>query len=468
MIKIFGTVYIDVNGFADRASSPNEFDGKAHLEFGGPAYNIAANLTAFCQPPLLCVALKKDSTFTNMIETNLRERRIKYHIMKDDRLTDNLKVTIYKGHSAMASVVDASVDQFLFTQEAAENIIEKGDVVIITTDLSVQSLSNITAAANAKGAKTIITGESVITAKRIGQMTASPTYVILNENEMDELCISRFGFKSYTHAAKASNADFVVTLGNKGSVIIYANGETFFSPVEPVETEGASLGAGEVFVSCVANDIMYGETLEYALRDIGPIVGEQIKSNNSNMLDAGSFESSISSAFKNAAMDELTGVFNRRGFDDELLRSFRPDSQNYIVMFDIDHFKSINDTFGHQVGDIVLQKVCGAIKGSIRASDILARYGGEEFVLYMSSKPGDEENVKAAVERILKKIRNLSISEIDRKVTTSAGISLFKNYYEFEAALKRADSLLYKSKNEGRDRLSCEWTEKQQIVAKSA
>jgi len=162
-------------------------------------------------------------------------------------------------------------------------------------------------------------------------------------------------------------------------------------------------------------------------------------------------------AKKEKSTDYLTGVLNRRAFDEELEKIEKKHNifkTNYAVVFyDIDHFKTINDTHGHTCGDAVLRTFGGILKALTRKEDIIARYGGEEFVALINYEK-EKELVKYSkrVKDLIKK-RDFIYKDININLTYSAGISFRSNYNSYEDTKKRADELLYKAKSEGRDKI---------------
>jgi diguanylate cyclase (GGDEF)-like protein len=156
-----------------------------------------------------------------------------------------------------------------------------------------------------------------------------------------------------------------------------------------------------------------------------------------------------------AAMDPLTHAYNRRKFsellDQEIKRVERNDKSFSMVMLDIDHFKKINDTHGHDAGDYVLKRMTNLIRENIRDVDILSRYGGEEFVIILP-----ERNLKVAIavaERIRKVIESACFDKVGQ-ITISAGVSDFMQGDSRESVFKKADKALYIAKNGGRNRVS--------------
>lgn len=153
-----------------------------------------------------------------------------------------------------------------------------------------------------------------------------------------------------------------------------------------------------------------------------------------------------------ARRDPLTGARNRRSMNDALQLAAstaeRTSTSYALIMLDLDHFKKINDDYGHSVGDRILIDLAELIENSTRRSDQLFRFGGEEFVLLM---PGvDEKGMKAVVSSLRHKIRN-GLRSPAGPVTSSFGAALLQPGEDWEAWLKRADDALYRAKDAGRD-----------------
>jgi diguanylate cyclase (GGDEF)-like protein/PAS domain S-box-containing protein len=160
-----------------------------------------------------------------------------------------------------------------------------------------------------------------------------------------------------------------------------------------------------------------------------------------------------------AVTDDLTGISNRRHFFDnasrELFRSKRASRPLSIIMFDIDHFKSVNDTYGHAVGDNVLKKIAARISSNLRSLDIYARYGGEEFIICLPETAlEDAKNVAERIRGIVEETIMQDTNNNDFKVTVSLGVaSLSHDSDALEQIIEQADKALYKAKQGGRNRV---------------
>lgn len=155
-----------------------------------------------------------------------------------------------------------------------------------------------------------------------------------------------------------------------------------------------------------------------------------------------------------ATTDTLTGIFNRLKFDDlmesELERVVRHASPLSLIMFDIDHFKKVNDTYGHHVGDKVLKEVTRIVTGELRKYDSFARWGGEEFIIL--SPYSNLGNALHLAERLQKGISEHPIDLVGR-ITCSFGVAEFSAGDDSDSLLRRVDKALYKAKNSGRNRI---------------
>ncbi|MBU1305996.1 MAG: PleD family two-component system response regulator [Alphaproteobacteria bacterium] len=168
---------------------------------------------------------------------------------------------------------------------------------------------------------------------------------------------------------------------------------------------------------------------------------------------------SVSNTMAMAVTDEMTGLYNRRYFDRHLgvmLGKAQEQDRNMALMIlDIDHFKSVNDTHGHDSGDLVLREFSARLKRNIRGVDLACRFGGEEFVVLMPDT--EYRQAEAVAERVRQSIADRPFELGGGKtlsVTVSAGVTLNESAADtVESLVKRADVALYRAKREGRNRV---------------
>lgn len=152
--------------------------------------------------------------------------------------------------------------------------------------------------------------------------------------------------------------------------------------------------------------------------------------------------------------DKLTQLFNRVKLDTEIMKlteNTKRKSDNFsVILIDIDHFKSVNDTYGHLVGDKVLQEAAKLLKENVRSSDIVGRWGGEEFLIVCPDS--NLMSAKTLAEKLRKAIESFQFSEVGHK-TASFGVSEYGGDESDDTLIKRVDEALYISKESGRNQV---------------
>ncbi|WP_294891966.1 MULTISPECIES: diguanylate cyclase [unclassified Sulfuricurvum] len=184
-------------------------------------------------------------------------------------------------------------------------------------------------------------------------------------------------------------------------------------------------------------------------RQITPIVKQDYGMIHSLMGLVGEGEKGL---LKLATTDTLTGIGNRRLFE-EIFQSYQKNADNrdyslYLLLFDVDNFKSINDTFGHNVGDSVLKQLTDLVASSIRKTDTFVRWGGEEFAILQ--RYSDPMAVMKVADQIRKKIDECSFETIVH-VTCSFGLTSVQPAEALESVFERADKALYRAKSDGKN-----------------
>lgn len=168
----------------------------------------------------------------------------------------------------------------------------------------------------------------------------------------------------------------------------------------------------------------------------------------------------LNSAIKELAVhDELTGLYNRHYLSEflnlEIAKAERNHSTLSVIMLDIDHFKQLNDIYGHEAGDKVLQKIGAFFNENIRKGDMACRYGGEEFIIVFPNTTLETAHSRAEVLR--ESIKNLSIAynnHVISGIAISGGVAAFPNHGNaYQPIINAADTALYQAKHQGRDRI---------------
>ena len=168
-------------------------------------------------------------------------------------------------------------------------------------------------------------------------------------------------------------------------------------------------------------------------------------------------QTELERAQQQAVSDPLTGLPNRRALDGvlsrEIARARRHKTQLCVALLDIDHFKKINDTHGHDIGDRALQHLADTIRAAVRETDVLARLGGEEFVLVLPDTP--LVGAEFTMNRLLRTAQGTPLAVNDKQVVVafSAGLAQWQGDESPEQIVKRADTAMYQAKSSGRGRV---------------
>jgi diguanylate cyclase len=196
------------------------------------------------------------------------------------------------------------------------------------------------------------------------------------------------------------------------------------------------------------------------MRDTNKALEDRLRLSKSEISN---LQQSLEAIRTESLTDPLTGLGNRKYFDrsiDMAVQNALANSEPLsLLMFDIDYFKSFNDSYGHLTGDQVLRLVAMSLKQTIKGQDITARYGGEEFAVVLPNTALRQaltvaDHIRRAV--MAKELKKKSTGEILGRVTISVGVSMLKPDDDTDSLIERADACLYAAKRNGRNRVICE------------
>jgi two-component system cell cycle response regulator len=214
------------------------------------------------------------------------------------------------------------------------------------------------------------------------------------------------------------------------------------------KVEGLRRGANDYIVKPCSRDELCARVRNYLRMKL---LQDELKRKNQEL------ESINAELARSAITDPLTGLHNRRHFmrraNEETKRAQRHGRCFGLLMMDVDHFKRINDGFGHQVGDDVLIAVAAGLRKTLRETDLLARFGGEEFIIGLPETPRDGSAILA--DRLRQIVATTAMPSVDRAVTVSVGVACVPSpgVDSVDQLISRADAALYRAKREGRNRV---------------
>ena len=258
------------------------------------------------------------------------------------------------------------------------------------------------------------------------------------------------------HKAESAFFVFIAVILAAGVLMLHAY-DLVYGAAEVVAREERLERMAYVAKLLFATGVLQATAVFFGVFFIYPLLRTQVREEGKLRAMTESL-SARSETLEHAALtDALTGMQNRRFFDDalrEYIEEFRKiDKPVGLMILDLDHFKAVNDTHGHDVGDLVLKAVADCLKDMTRHHDVVARLGGEEFAVVAPNM--DETLLMKLAERIRKAISGLAIQSgnVRLRVTTSVGLAVWDRKESGEEFYRRADKHLYQAKRMGRNRV---------------
>ncbi|RCS25429.1 GGDEF domain-containing protein [Phyllobacterium salinisoli] len=256
---------------------------------------------------------------------------------------------------------------------------------------------------------------------------------------------------------KSETSFFILIVFLGGAGIMLYRAQTALDALSPIVTGDVAKLVGYITTANSSAALFLVAALLCGIFLIYPLIRFQAQ-DHGKLQAMTQILSARSESLAHAALtDGLTGMQNRRYFD-EALREYlvqfgRINKPVGLMILDLDHFKSVNDTYGHHVGDAVLREVARCLKDYTRYHDVVARLGGEEFAVVAPNM--EREMLAKLADRIRKAISDIDIAidDANLKVTTSIGVAVWDRRESWQDFYRRADKLLYNAKNTGRDRV---------------
>ncbi|WP_291333389.1 PfkB family carbohydrate kinase [Desulfovibrio sp.] len=481
MVKfaILGSAHLSlisrVQGYADISDRPGELE----FSYGGAGFNLATTLVRLGANATLGTILS-DTSMSRMIVGDLQRAGV---VVRPE-FRKGLPEAGYSAHvtesgDVLSAVTSTPVSKASFRQDYLVSMVREADVVVLECNLSSDTLIRATKIANEAKKPVWVGGVSEVKALKILDLHAAECRLnglFLNETELAGLLSAssaaeqpseltrRFGQRVLARASGLGLQPFELA-GWLGGAVIETRGKAgvavweaaraapiaeYMGPRQaPAGAAGGSIwqGAGDQLMAMTlylmaTEQIGVGEAACRASQTISESPRQFLNASGPNPLEA-----KISSLRDAALLDPLTSLVNRRGLDDWLTQH---DSQAEmsLLLLDIDHFKKVNDQFGHDVGDNVLRRIGAIISNALRTSDCGCRWGGEEMiaVLPYTGLPGALE----VAERLRRVIETHQFAH--GRVTCSVGVAT-GTMDTLEATREASDQALYQAKKSGRNRV---------------
>jgi len=443
-----GSALVDVIASIEVANPPINNLGRTTIAFGGCAYNMAINLSGFGAPSCFMTALN-NGTFSQLIQQKLTKTGVRQHILTVPDLGDAIYTGIFQDGEMINAVSATHTHTVNFTDSFVSRGLNGAQVVLATCCLSIDTLNLLVTLANDKNIPVYLAAISTYEAPRLLEIKGAITACFMNLDEFRAL-LEASQTKNGQELAKRLNTTCIITKG--------ADGVEIFSPDShhqqrgPImAVEGNTLGAGDLFMAATVFAIHtlkkpLSEAIQHAFTEVGKI----LQRDDANIASDNLLQGDISAIITAAERDKLTQALNRHGLERKLA-DLKPNSSVFLAVIDIDHFKKINDTYGHTTGDEVLQAVSQVLNQNCRQDDIIGRWGGEEFVCILHAKTQDQ--ALQVTERIRLAISQLQLNSLTTPPTVSIGLCQMQRKSLFMQVLQKADEALYQAKKSGRNKV---------------
>lgn len=453
---VVGSAHLDVMGRITGDDGTVDKIGTTTIEIGGAACNIAVNLISLQGRVRLLTAMHENSPFSKIVLSYLKETGIDVRILNQDTLQAPVfSVHIGTDGDMLSAVSSMPVERAEFDDELIESCLEHVGCVILECNLSGKSLNQITRIANKKNIPVYISAVSEEKSLRMADITGKIAAAFFNRREANYFGRRIVANTNPRMIAERLDCDVVVTRDKHGALVI-EQGEEFHVPPPSILKQENTLGAGDALLAnTVSLHALSKTSLTVAVGAGVEFAGRIMERGNCNAGQSHSIEKAIDNLEQMATKDIMTGLTNRRQAE-KILQIAQSNVQRTqtpysILMVDIDHFKKVNDTYGHDVGDEAIKAVAKVLHNTVRTGDVACRWGGEEFVCILNG--ADEAMASHVAERMRSIIQETAIPVVE-KVTVSIGVASWNpSVPDWPTLFKQADLGLYDAKHGGRNRI---------------
>lgn len=459
-ILVIGSAHLDILARARTRDDVLDRVGDISIEVGGTAANIAINIAHAGTTARFLSALNT-TAYSRVIIEYLAARGVEMHVDYLEKLPNGGFSAHINTHGEMVSAVSSMpIDRVNFDPQRITDAMVGTKAVILDCNLSSLAINRIVTLANDRRLPVYIASVSEEKCVRVADILGRVKGLFLNQKEYRFFCREVLrGEYAPAIAAKKLNTMIVLTRGAEGTTIARPGHPDIDVPAPHVDGNGSRLGMGDALAAgLVLLHEIHGLGIREAARNALKMVAWVGAQQHCHPGAFGAFETVIDKYQHHAGHDAMTGILNRHSCEQALnsvveRRHQGKSDELSVLMIDIDHFKGINDTFGHSKGDDVIVSVAQTIQGCLRETDHVGRWGGEEFLVVLPRTPREgalrvAERIRAAVESRIHE---------PRQVTVSVGCGVVEHGVAMDSRslVDQADAALYSAKRSGRNRVMC-------------
>lgn len=453
---VVGSVHLDILATETGESSVLDKMGRISIEIGGTGCNIALNLKQLGATVAMLTAAN-NSSYSNLAINHLQKHGIDVVVERDEKLP----LSAFSAHidakgELTGAISSAAVDTHRFSDETVEDCLDSVDCLILECNLSSDSLFALAQKACERMIPVYVAGVSEEKCLRAIPVAPFVEGMFMNMREARYLMahILEPGEQDLNVLSEHLGATLIVTDGRNGAYVIRGQraGITHVKPPELTSVKNY-LGMGDALMAgTVFSHMSFGMKIDLAAAVMAPLVAAISARQGCNSGEDGVVESMLTEIRRKASYCPTTEVLNRGSIEDEIAALIQKTelfgTRFSLALIDVDHFKRINDTLGHNIGDRVLKAVATSIRNVLREGDMVGRWGGDEFVVLIH---GDDQSALKVGQRIRDSVKTTTAQIAP--VTLSIGIAqwvpvVMRTVAELVAS---ADGALYLVKRSGRD-----------------
>ena len=441
-----------INVLARDAVDSHSEESRSDIIFdvGGSANNMAQAARNLGVRVKLLTALDETSPYARIILEHLKSSGVEQIIQHQKNIkTPAAFAYLDDAGKVLSSVSSSGIDLVDFLPEMIDSGLSGSMACIIDTSLSGGAINKIATNANHRGVPVYICVSTKLGMKKIENIDAKLSGVFVNEIFLKDEGDGGLIIRKMAHEL---GCDVVLTKDD--GAVIGRRGDDMIEEISANKINHGGknyIGAGDSIAAySVIHRLLSGRPWNEALQVALQAVEEDVRARHVDLRNGGgSFNLALHSMNEASSIDHLTQLPNRFAVTKKIQQLLDRNVTFFVAMLDVDHFKSVNDEFGHNAGDEALQLIAGALSSAMRENDFCARWGGEEFLVVMS-RVGSIDDAVTIAERIRKSVEAIQWSK--RRLTVSIGVA--KSGGSIEISTDRADKALYESKQNGRNRVT--------------
>lgn len=454
VVFVAGSAHMDVLAQVIGDDAAIDKIGQVSIEIGGTACNIATNLAALGISPRLLTAMPSDSPYSGIINAHLCEHGVDFRVIHRNGMSS----AVFSAHigidgEMLSAVSSMPVESVVFTEKEIQDAMFGAVAAVLDCNLSGEALAMMARMAACMNIPVYVAAVSEEKSLRLARIDVPIAGVFINRREAAYFGQKILGSTSLTGIANRLQSVIVATQGADGVMVVDAESETHIAAAKCVDGIH-TLGAGDALMAASVKGCIEGKSILEAVSNAVNFAARVLQQPNCNVGQNKAMETALIAMERMANRDAMTGLANRRSGEHALQAAISYAANNNstftVLLLDIDHFKRVNDTYGHAIGDEAIKAVSRLIEMALRQNDLACRWGGEEFLCVLL---GVEMKDAAVIAERIRQSVEVAIIPVAGNVSVSIGVATFDIGETAEEVVNHADEALYAAKHGGRNQV---------------